>query len=72
MQITQTHFISFPEPLTSCDHCRSEMSQELPNFIATLFALLQPLRWRCVECVVHHERDVREEQHRYICGANKQ
>ena len=24
--------------------------------------LLQPLRWRCVECVIHHERDVREEQ----------
>jgi len=25
--------------------------------------LLQPLRWRCVECVIHHERDVCEEQH---------
>jgi len=25
--------------------------------------LLQPLRWRCLECVIHHERDVREEQH---------
>jgi len=24
--------------------------------------LLQPLRWQCVECVIHHERDVREEQ----------
>jgi len=24
---------------------------------------LQPLRWRCVKCVIHHERDVREEQH---------
>jgi len=34
--------------------------------------LLQPLCWRCVECVIHHERDVREEQHPYICGANKQ
>jgi len=21
--------------------------------------LLQPLRWRCVECVIHHERDAR-------------
>ena len=29
--------------------------------------LLQPLRWCCVDCVIHHERDVREEQHhRYI------
>jgi len=24
--------------------------------------LLQPLRWRWVECVIQHERDVREEQ----------
>jgi len=23
--------------------------------------LLQPLQWRCVDCVIHHERDVREE-----------
>jgi len=27
---------------------------------------LQPLRWHCVECVIHHERDVREEQHPYV------
>ena len=25
--------------------------------------LLQPLRWCCVDCVILHERDVREEQH---------
>jgi len=24
--------------------------------------LLQPLRWCCVACVIHHKRDVREEQ----------
>ena len=24
--------------------------------------MLQPLRWRCVDCMIHHERDVREEQ----------
>ena len=24
--------------------------------------LLQPLCWRCVECAIHHERDVHEEQ----------
>jgi len=24
-------------------------------------AVLQPLRWRCIDCVIHHERDVREE-----------
>ena len=29
--------------------------------------LSQPLRWCCVDCVIHHEREVREEQHhRYI------
>ena len=28
--------------------------------------MLQLLRWRCVECVVHHERDAREEQ-KYLC-----
>jgi len=25
--------------------------------------VLQPHRWRCVDCVIHHERDVRGEQH---------
>jgi len=25
--------------------------------------LLQPLWWRCVKCVIHHERDVRDEKH---------
>ena len=25
--------------------------------------LLQPLRWHCVDCVIHHERDVRDENH---------
>jgi len=34
--------------------------------------LLQPLRWCCVDCVMHHERDVREEQKKYIHGASKQ
>jgi len=29
--------------------------------------LLQSLRWFCVDCVIHHERDVREEQI-YICA----
>jgi len=25
--------------------------------------MLQPLRCRCVKCVIHHERDVHEEQY---------
>ena len=28
--------------------------------------VLQPLRWCCIDCVIHHERDVREEQ-KCIC-----
>jgi len=32
-------------------------------FRAYLKILLQPLRWCCVDCVIHHERDVHEEQH---------
>jgi len=30
--------------------------------------MLQPLWWCCVDCVIHHERDVCEEQ-KYICMA---
>jgi len=36
---------------TSPDRCKKEGM------------LLQPLQWCCVKCVIHHERDVREEQH---------
>ena len=28
--------------------------------------LLQSLHWRCVECAIHHKRDVCEEQHPYM------
>jgi len=28
--------------------------------------LLQPLSWRCIENVTHHERDVRKKQHTNI------
>jgi len=31
-------------------------------------SMLQPLRWRCVDFAIRHERDVREEQ-KYICVA---
>jgi len=33
--------------------------------------VLQPLRWCCIDCVIHHEWDVREEQ-KYMHGASKQ
>ena len=33
--------------------------------------VLQPLRWCCIDCVIHHERDVREEQHRTYVWCEK-
>jgi len=33
------------------------------TWIFFAFVVLEPLRWCCVDCVIHHERDVREEQH---------
>ena len=34
--------------------------------------LLQPLCWHCTECAVHHEQNVRKEQHPCKSGMNKQ
>ena len=35
------------------------------------FRMLQPLRLRCVDCVIHHERDVREEwKYIYVARAS--
>ena len=42
-------------------HTNREEAIQLP--IGHKRVLLQPICWRCVECVIHHERDVREEQH---------
>ena len=33
------------------------------NFYIRMNDMLQPLRWCCVKCVIHHERGVPEEQH---------
>jgi len=47
---------------------RAEFSLHTKNVRSVRFVvkkegmLLQPLRWCCVDCVIHHERDVREEQ----------
>jgi len=38
----------------------------------TLMQVFQALGWCYVECAIHHERDLSEEQHPYIRGANKQ
>jgi len=39
--------------------------QDMSNFLfismTGLKVVLQLLSWRCVECAIHHERDVREE-----------
>jgi len=33
--------------------------------------VLQPLRWRCIDCVIHHEWDVCKKQ-LYVRGTSKQ
>ena len=43
----------------TCDRCGS--FQKGGDVVATL-------RWCCVDCVIHHDRDVREEQ-KYMCVA---
>ena len=61
---------------TVWNKCR--LSQKRCTFInpswckEVLITLLQPLQWCCVDCVIHHERDVREEQHHHMCSASKQ
>jgi len=39
--------------------------QDMPNFLFISMTgpkvVLQPLGWRCVECAIQRERDVREE-----------
>ena len=45
--------------LSSLNH----LSLEIKKIGCSKFHLLRPLRWRCAECAVHHERNVREEQH---------
>ena len=41
----------------------TQKGEILHIWAANRLAMLQPLRWCCVDCVIHHERDVREEQH---------
>ena len=42
---------------TLCGYVCREQQGEIERI------LLQPLRWCCVKCAIHHERVVREEQH---------
>ena len=41
-----------------CPHRRSKLRAAHLK----LYVVFQPLRWCCVDCMIHHERDVREEQ----------
>jgi len=38
----------------------------IKTFNRSHMTVLQPLRWCCVDCVIHHERHVHEEQ-KYVC-----
>jgi len=46
-------------------YCMYSNLQHFSNATAYSYELvvLQTLWWCCVDCVIHHERDVREEQH---------
>jgi len=68
-KISTSDFPKFPTP--TFPKCPILTPQHKGNEI-WLLKLLQPLRWRCAERMIHHERDMREEQHPYICCANKQ
>ena len=57
--------------------CQVQLSQKecaigVVLIVKRRWMLLQPLRWCCIECAIHHEWDVREEQHACIRGENKQ
>ena len=51
--------------------CYAQFVYRYTGYIPSLFVLLQPLRWHCVDCVIHHERDVSEEQ-KYLCAWREQ
>jgi len=50
-------------PLPPLSKRQGEVPSSRTPSSATLLGLLQPLRWCCVDCVIHHERVVCEEQH---------
>ena len=58
-------------------HCDWQLTNNQPKTMVYTCALTcimvwQRFRGRWVECVIHQEPDVREEQHPYIPGADKQ
>ena len=56
-----------------CARCRlHKKNVRSVQFVVKTRGCCCSLCWHCIECAIHYERDVREEQHRYICGANKQ
>ena len=52
--------------------CHRSITQRLVSWsspvVPKVWVVFQPLWWRCDDCVIHHERDVREEQ-KYMCVA---
>jgi len=59
--------------LVSMDFLRlSGVPNELLYRLCEFLELLQPLRWCCVDCMIHHERDVSEEQKYMYVARTKQ
>jgi len=49
--------VAISEPLVDV----VDPKQVVTNACMVKVLVLQPLRWCCIDCVIHHERDVREE-----------
>jgi len=49
------------QPLVCMYVLKEYMLSEVEQLEKIIYPLLQPLRWRCGDYVIHHERDVREE-----------
>jgi len=52
--------LSLPQPL---DFILAAASRFYPCRSLSILSLPQPLDWSCIECAIHSQRDVREEQH---------
>jgi len=63
----QDPFPLFHHQFTSELFIRNDENAESTHIYTTVLRLLlQPLQWRCFDCVIHNERKT------YACGMNKQ
>ena len=65
MRQMRHNFWHFQNLIRQCLFCHQRQKHCWSYFAIrrTQLVVLQPLQWCCVDCVIHHERDVGEEQH---------